>query len=143
MTAVLGFALRILIFIALYTFLGMAIWAIWKSVSAREPKPGNLAIPMLTLTSDVGGAVKSASFSSAEVLIGRDPECDFVLENLTVSAKHARLSFHQNQWWYEDLRSTNGSFLEDLRIEEPVVVKNDDDVSCGDVAVRINIRPNA
>jgi len=52
------------------------------------------------------------------------------------------LSFHQNQWWFEDLKSTNGSYLDDLRIEEPIVLKDGDDVSCGDVIIHVTIKNN-
>ncbi|HNX45577.1 MAG TPA: FHA domain-containing protein [Anaerolineaceae bacterium] len=142
MTAAIGLTLRILFFIALYSFLAFAVWVIWKSVSAKDLKPGNILIPSITLAWDNGEETILQSFSSAELLVGREPECDFVLANATVSSRHARLSFHQNQWWFEDLKSTNGSYLDDLRIEEPIVLKDGDDVSCGDVIIHVTIKNN-
>lgn len=49
--------------------------------------------------------------------IGRKPECDLVLKQDKVSGKHARL-FHLNpdQWFIEDLNSTNGTFLDGVRV---------------------------
>lgn len=47
--------------------------------------------------------------------IGRKEENDIVLQNDTyISRQHARLywNWQQNQWWLEDLNSTNGTFLE-------------------------------
>jgi len=80
------------------------------------------------------------TFTLPEVIIGRDLSCDFILPHELVSARHGRFSFHQNQWWYEDLKSTNGSYLEDLRIEEPIVVKDGDVLFCSEVDVSINIQ---
>ena len=39
-----------------------------------------------------------------------------------------------------DLKSTNGSYLEDLRIEEPIVVKDGDVLFCSEVDVTISIQ---
>ena len=46
----------------------------------------------------------------------------------TISRKHARFSFENNQWYIEDLGSANGSFLNGmkLKIEEKQKVNNGD-----------------
>jgi pSer/pThr/pTyr-binding forkhead associated (FHA) protein len=109
-------------------------------VNQKEPRLGTNSIPTIHLSSDSNDS-NELSFSSAEVLIGRDKECDFVINQQAISSRHGRLSFHQNQWWYEDLKSTNGSFLEDLRIEEPIVIKDGDRIYCGDVEISVKITP--
>ena len=141
MTAAIGLALRILFLLALYLFLARALRILWKSVSSRDTTPGVLRIPSVILNSTEEGSLKTRQFSSAEILIGRDPDCDFVLSDSTVSARHGRLSFHQNQWWYEDLNSTNGSYLGDLRIEEPIVLKDGDELNCGEVIINFHVVP--
>lgn len=49
--------------------------------------------------------------------IGRDAECDIVLKDVASSRVHAKVEFVDGRWWYEDLKSTNGSFKEGIRIE--------------------------
>lgn len=139
MNAIIGLVLRILLFIALYGFLAAALWMIWKSIKSKDASNANESNPPISLSSTLEGAQKAQTFTSSEVVIGRDPDCDFVLPHEMVSARHGRLSFHQNQWWYDDLKSTNGSFLEDLRIEEPIVVKDSDVIYCGEVDLHIKI----
>jgi hypothetical protein len=46
-----------------------------------------------------------------ELLVGRHPECDIVLEDLSVSRRHALLSFRDGSWILRDLASTNGTSL--------------------------------
>jgi hypothetical protein len=46
-----------------------------------------------------------------ELLVGRDPECDVVLADPTVSWRHARLLFRTGSWIVQDLESTNGILL--------------------------------
>jgi len=140
MTPLVGVILRVLSIVMLYVFLGIAIWLLWRAVSAKEATAGRLAIPTISLVSDEDGVREELTFNSQEVTIGRSPECDFTLNNHTVSARHGRLNFHLNQWWYEDLKSTNGSFLQGMRIEEPIVIKDGDEIAFGDVYVSVFIK---
>lgn len=140
MNAIILLALRILIVIILYIFLGRAIWLLWKSIGSQQAAESREVIPPLRLSSTLLGDHSAKTFTLPEVIIGRDPSCDFVLPHELVSARHGRFSFHQNQWWYEDLKSTNGSYLEDLRIEEPIVVKDGDVLFCSEVDVSISIQ---
>lgn len=41
--------------------------------------------------------------------VGRDPKCDLVLEDSTISKRHARLRWTGNGWALEDLGSKNGT----------------------------------
>jgi hypothetical protein len=44
-----------------------------------------------------------------ELLVGRDPACDIVLGDMTVSRRHLRLLFSDGVWSLRDLDSTNGT----------------------------------
>jgi pSer/pThr/pTyr-binding forkhead associated (FHA) protein len=57
----------------------------------------------------------------------------------TVSARHARLSYHHNQWWVEDLQSRNGTYLNDERVSVPTVIVSGDELRYGQVATLIEI----
>lgn len=140
MNAAILLGLRILMVIALYGFIGAAIWLLWKSITGHGKAESEEVIPALSLTSTLLGDQASKIFTTSEVIIGRSPECDFILPHELVSARHGRFSYHHNQWWYEDLKSTNGSYLEDLRIEEPIVVKDGDILFCSEVEIYIKIK---
>ncbi|HOE35732.1 MAG: FHA domain-containing protein [Chloroflexi bacterium] len=141
MNAGLLLILRILFLAALYAFLGLSLWVIWKSISGRTSPTAQEPIPPLGLSSTIMESSSAQIFVTPKVTIGRSPDCDFVLQHEMVSARHGVFSYHHQQWWYEDLNSTNGSYLEDLRIEEPIVVKDGDVLFCGEVDVNISIKP--
>jgi hypothetical protein len=63
--------------------------------------------------------------------IGRDAECDLVLENVTVSRRHAELHRGVSCWLLSDLDSTNGTRLNGWRVRSPVAVRTGDKVSFG------------
>ncbi len=140
MTESINLILRIAMLLALYTFVFFAIWTLWKSIE-HTSTASNQAVPPIILSTEGGQESKQSRFTSAEVLLGRDQYNDFPLEHSTVSARHARLIYRQNQWWFEDLNSTNGSYLDNLRIEEPIVLKDGDLIQCGEVAINVEILP--
>lgn len=53
----------------------------------------------------------------APILIGRSPDCDFVLPDDSVSARHAGLSRQEGYLLLEDLDSANGTYVEERRIK--------------------------
>jgi pSer/pThr/pTyr-binding forkhead associated (FHA) protein len=58
-----------------------------------------------------GRLVSKLGFEASEVVIGRDPSCDLVIDNLGVSRKHARLVHAEEGWFVEDMGSQNGVFV--------------------------------
>ena len=65
--------------------------------------------------------------------IGRSPDCDLVIGDLTVSRRHAGLRRCLRGWLLADLGSTNGTRLNGGRVREPVPVGPGDRVSFGAV----------
>jgi hypothetical protein len=63
--------------------------------------------------------------------IGRDADCDLVLENISVSRYHAELHRGEGCWLLGDLGSTNGTMLNGWRVRSAVAVRAGDKVSFG------------
>ena len=139
MSAILFLILRIFLTIFLYAFLGLAFYTLWRDMkqqgqllAARQPPP-------ITLTSMEEANGGSKHFTKPVIILGREPGCDFPLDDQAVSSQHARLSYHQNQWWLEDMASTNGTYLNGEAITAPVVITHGDELRLGQVEVRITI----
>ncbi len=139
MSGVLLLILRILLALILYSFLGFAMYTLWKDLRrqsdlllARQPIP-------ITLSTNVDGPPLTRHFTCAEVVLGREATCDFPINDQTVSSRHARLSYHQTQWWVEDLASTNGTFLNGEMVAAQVVITHGDELYLGQVGVKIAI----
>jgi pSer/pThr/pTyr-binding forkhead associated (FHA) protein len=56
------------------------------------------------------------------IYIGRAKQCVMRLDKPDISAQHARIGFENNEFWIEDLGSTNGSFVNDQQVSGRVAV---------------------
>jgi hypothetical protein len=79
-----------------------------------------------------GGGMAGQSFQPAEgrTLIGRSPECDVFLDDVTVSRRHAELTRDGETFSIRDLGSLNGTYVNRRRIES-AVLEDGDEVQIG------------
>jgi hypothetical protein len=136
-------ALRIAMALALYIFLGWALLTLWRELrrSARQAAISN--IPALELRLETDETYPPYRFTIPDVTIGRDQACQCCLDDKTISGQHARLAYKLEQWWIEDLNSTNGTFLNQEPVASPLVVTQGDQLRCGQVSFRIAIEERA
>ena len=72
----------------------------------------------------VGGPNSGQSVPLGEdpILLGRGTDATIRLDDDYVSTRHARFASNGEQWFVEDLGSTNGTYLGSQRITSPVAV---------------------
>jgi Inner membrane component of T3SS, cytoplasmic domain len=74
---------------------------------------------------------------SSAVLIGRAPSCTLVLDDDYSSSRHARIFPQGGQWLVEDLGSTNGTFLGDVKVQQPTPVTPGAQVRIGQSVIEL------
>ncbi len=120
--------------LALYGFLGLYFITLWRDLKHQALSLAKQHVPPLLITlHGANGKAEQLRFTSPEVTIGRHPSCEWVLPNETVSSRHARLVYHHDQWWLEDLNSRNGTFLNGEALTAPAVLTDQDNIRCGQV----------
>jgi len=87
--------------------------------------------PALVVRSGGGRAGEHFSPQGDRTTIGRSPDNDIFLDDVTVSRKHAVLAQNGNQFLIEDLGSLNGTFVNRRRIESPTRLESGDEVQIG------------
>ena len=75
-----------------------------------------------------GGGIAGQSFQPSEgrTLVGRSPECEIFLDDVTVSRQHALLLEKDGEFSIQDEGSLNGTFLNRRRIESAPVEDGDE-----------------
>lgn len=142
MSAIILLVLRFSMALALYAFLGWAVYTLWLDIKRQSVLSDARIIPEIRLISHIGEQAVSHNYVLPEVLVGRDSSCDLVLPEKTVSAEHVRLSFHHGNWWVEDLGSRNGTYLNLDLLETQAVLTSGDELQVGQVKLNIEIGGN-
>jgi hypothetical protein len=95
------------------------------AVAAGEPRG-----PALVVRAGGGRAGESFATAGPRTLIGRSPDCDVFLDDVTVSRRHAEITHEEDRYVIRDLGSLNGTFVNRHRIETSVLA-DDDEVQIG------------
>ncbi len=66
-----------------------------------------------------------------ELVIGRSPDCDLVVEDVAVSKKHAVVSWAEGKGVLRELGSINGVFVNDHRIKDTWTLRDNDALRFG------------
>jgi pSer/pThr/pTyr-binding forkhead associated (FHA) protein len=140
MIATLVLLLRLILAIALYAFLGWALWNLLRELKQQGDKLATQKKPGITLSiKSEQGKESQQQFLQPQIMIGRDTKCDVSVMDEALSAHHARLIHHHGQWWLEDLNSTNGTYLNHEKLITPAVVITGDHFKCGNTVFGIEV----
>lgn len=69
--------------------------------------------------------------------IGRTADNNIVLDSEYVSGYHARIYQKNNDYILKDMGSTNGTLLNGIKVERPIVIKNNDLVGIGGIVFKV------
>lgn len=140
MISIIVLILRILMAVFLYAFLGWTIFTLWNDLKFHSQILSRRSIPTLTINVEGDPQSLNLSFSQTEVIIGREDSCDVTLPDPVISGRHARLNYRNMHWWVEDLMSTNGTYLNDERVEMPAILINGDELRIGNNILVVDIQ---
>ena len=98
-----------------------------KRAKARAAKPTKAppkrrGSPTHVLVVEGANAGERAELDQAPVLIGRGTDAAIRLDDDYVSTRHARIASSADQWFVEDLGSTNGTYVGTARITQPTTL---------------------
>jgi hypothetical protein len=75
--------------------------------------------------------------------VGRAPDAEVVLRDPEVSRRHARFESYNGVVYVEDLQSSNGTFLNGMRVTEAIEVRAGDEVDVGTTRIILtSVRPD-
>lgn len=86
-----------------------------------------------------GVILHAIPLSEQPLYLGRGPENDVVITEQTVSSNHASAWVEGGQAWIKDLGSRNGTFVNDVRIQNPTPINYGDSIRLGpDMELRVH-----
>jgi pSer/pThr/pTyr-binding forkhead associated (FHA) protein len=97
-----------------------------RGTTGKAPKPAKPAkrrgSPTHVLVTEGSSAGERADLAQGPVLIGRGTDAAIRLDDDYVSTRHARIAASGDQWFVEDLGSTNGTYVGTVRITQPTTI---------------------
>jgi pSer/pThr/pTyr-binding forkhead associated (FHA) protein len=78
-----------------------------------------------------------------ELIVGRRPTCDIMLDFENVSGKHCVLRYHNQVWHVRDMGSTNGTSVNGARLSSEHTVMPDDELGIAGHVFHIDYEPGA
>ena len=129
--------LRLIFLALLYAFLWMVVRALVRDLRAAAREP-TLELGRLVVTASPSGEpAAGVSFAlDAITSLGRDVNNSIVLDDDFASAAHAALTYRGRAWYVEDLGSTNGTFVNGIRLTRERRLVAGDIVRVGETDLR-------
>ena len=139
--AIVLLVVRALLALGLYAFLAVLLVNLWRDL--RRAGAGQ-AVPTahLILLGPADGAQVAYGLKDVN-LVGRARDNTIAIDDVTVSAHHARLSHRAGQWILEDLGSRNGTRVNGVGVESMLVVTYGDNLQVGEVLLGLRAGPAA
>ena len=92
-------------------------------------------MPAKILFRDAQGRDGVVDLRGEPVWVGRAMECAIRTDDAMVSRKHSMIRFDQGRYWVEDLGSSNGTHVNDVKVQRQALNHNDV-VRCGSLWLR-------
>ena len=96
-----------------------------KQASRNRAKPARRprGAPTHVAITEGANAGETISLDQAPLLIGRGSDAAIRLDDDYVSTRHARIAASGEQWFIEDLGSTNGTYIGSSRLTQPTTLQ--------------------
>lgn len=91
---------------------------------------------VMTITNGPAAGTQ-AQLASGMIMIGRGADCQLLLDDDYVSTRHARVVAGDSGLYIEDLGSTNGTYVNGMRITAPTTITLQDTVRIGKTVLKL------
>jgi hypothetical protein len=136
--------LRVAVVLLLYFFLWQVLRFVMRDLRGGGQPSGNGAAnspygQLVVLRAGQSGVAAGKVFPlGPSNVIGRSLEnCEIALNDSFLSSQHARLELQGDAWVLQDLKSTNGTFINDIEVRDETLVEEGDIIRVGRVEMRL------
>lgn len=133
---VLLFIGRLILTGVLYAFLIAVLVVLWRDLRGARQAAAATSVRLRPARLRVVRA--GEGFTPDQVLplstyttLGRADSNSIVVADPYASAEHAIVAWRSGQWWLEDRGSRNGTLLNNLAVDEPLVIGQGDVIGIG------------
>lgn len=132
---VIANGLKYIFVLIIYYFIFQIIRLIYLDIKSidRDETPSNVYLRLITRPETLNFKVNELYYLNRDNSIGRGDQSNIVLKDRFISKEHAILKEKNGVYTIEDLKSANGTYVNDRRISNPTELENRDVIRVGDV----------
>jgi hypothetical protein len=141
------FLVRVFLSVLLYVFLGALFVLLWRDLKSTKTRVISVVVKerpaqLRVLEGDEALAQDCICALATSTTIGRAESNTIVVADPYASAEHAVVAWRSGQWWVEDRDSRNGTLVNGLPIEEPLIISQGDVIGVGRVRFQFEYADN-
>ena len=143
MLNLLLFAFKFFFLFLLYIFLFLLVRMVYKDITSNKSSQLGSDLkfqalrPRLVVLEAPQGEVGKTYNLKDRAVIGRSSRSDVTIDDTFASSSHARILKKNNHFVLEDLGSTNGTYLEGEKINEPSPLKTGSRIRIGNTLLEL------
>ncbi len=112
----------------------IVITDIRKALASADEEAKKKPACLLVVGGDLNGSI--FDLHPGETVVGRNPDCNISLDFSGISRKHFTIKLQDDSAVVEDLGSSNGTYLNNQKIEGSVTLKRADIIKIGAIAMK-------
>jgi two-component system cell cycle response regulator len=105
-----------------------------KALASAEEEAKQKPACLLVMGGDLNGSI--FNLLSGENVAGRNPDCQIPLDFNGISRKHFAVTVEATTATLTDLGSANGTYHNNQKVTEPIVLKRGDLIKIGSIAMK-------
>lgn len=133
--------LKYVFVVVVYMFIYSVVRLVYLDISdarrmSKADEDGYGYLKLINLRKELNFKIYESYSIREQATIGRSKKCDIFINDKYLSKNHARIFFDEDKFYIEDLKSTNGTYVngEKISSSHPVRIKDNDKISFGDVS---------
>ncbi|SUY45881.1 forkhead-associated (FHA) domain-containing protein [Clostridium putrefaciens] len=139
-----GLLFTVVFIIILYVIIILALRIMYKDVknggnNDAKKKQSGKSIGLVVEEQGQNLALKKGSVIPirGSITLGRTEDNDLVLQDKYVSSTHAKIYSKDDEYFLEDLKSTNGTILNGVKINGIIQIAVDDQIQIGSLTFKV------
>ncbi len=112
----------------------VVITDIRKALAAADDEAKQKPACLLVVGGELNGSIYNLPIG--ETVVGRNPDCSIPLDFHGISRRHFTISVDDAEVTLTDLASANGTYLNNNKVIEPLILKRGDMIKIGSVALK-------
>lgn len=130
---IVSLVFKYLFIVIIYAFMLSIIRLIYLDIRGIDKSEAQTYLKLINMKEDLPFKVSEHYSISGDVTIGRGSDNKIVIRDPFISKEHMKIFEESGEYYIEDLKSANGTYLNDGKVDDVEVLSNGDIIQLGQI----------